>query len=287
MKKLICVIGASGAIGKRLLSHIKNNLKNYDVEGTYFEKKDNNLFQLDMHNHSALESYIRLRQPFLIIWLSGSKNVTKCEIDKEYAYKMNCTPIQSLIEILTIYSPTTKIMYMSSDYVFKGNAGYYKEDDVCEPNSYYGKSKLKSEKLLTKSKLDYIIIRTSAVMIKGEGFLNWLKSQLECSSETKLFSNTFFSPTPINSLNSAIQSLINMKFWDKRVIHFAGPRISRYNFGLKITDHFGINNNLLVSEIADFENTTFQKDISLVTSKELEEITTDIWPQLFKEFAND
>ena len=51
-------------------------------------------------------------------------------------------------------------IFFSSESVFDGKKGYYKENDKTKPQSIYGKSKLEAEKIVSKLK-NYLIIRTS------------------------------------------------------------------------------------------------------------------------------
>ena len=57
----------------------------------------------------------------------------------------------------------TKIIHISSDYVFDGKKGGYIETDITSPINYYGKTKLESENLLIGSGLRYLIIRPNVL----------------------------------------------------------------------------------------------------------------------------
>ena len=287
LNNLVCIVGASGAIGKRMFHFFLNNLPNYQIEGTFYEKNTNNFIQLNIHDYEAVEIYIKTRRPYVIVWLSGTKDVIKCQKDNDYAFKMNCTALEGLIKIIVKESPLTKVIYLSSDYVFDGTKGYYNEYDTCNPLTNYGKSKLKAEQLLINSSVDYLITRVSAVIIKGEGFIGWLTNQIKEKNLINLYSNTYFSPTPIDYLNNSIAMLIQLGTWEKRIVHIAGPRMSRFDFGIKIASHLGVDSSFFVNDTADFENTTFQSDISLIPSIELEQISKDIWADFFKEISND
>ena len=53
------------------------------------------------------------------------------------------------------------MIHISTDYVFSGDAKFpYKEDDIPDPKSIYGLSKLKGEKNIQENLKEHIILRT-------------------------------------------------------------------------------------------------------------------------------
>ena len=69
-------------------------------------------------------------------------------------------------------------------FIFDGKNGPYLEDDVPNPLSYYGKSKLKSEELLYDHKCRWSILRTIVLFgvadnLSKDNIVLWAKSQLE------------------------------------------------------------------------------------------------------------
>lgn len=284
MKK-IAIIGSSSSIGVRLYPYLKEKLSSENqIIGTFFRNSNiSDTEMLDITNYHEVDNYISKNKPSIIIWLSATKDVKKCEIDKEFAFQINTKPIENLIKIIELKSSLTRVLYISSDYVFKGDKGFYKDSDQCNPNTVYGRSKCDSEKLLQASKLSYTILRTSAVMISGNGFLGWLVDQLKLEKQVNLFSNTFFSPTPVNLLNQAIAYIIINPSFDRKILNFAGPRTSRYDFGLDLVQKMGLKTSLIIPELANYGTSTFQNDLSLIVSSELESILENYSQELIKE----
>jgi dTDP-4-dehydrorhamnose reductase len=281
----IAIIGSSSSIGVRLYPYLKENLSsNNQIIGTFFRNSNiSDAEMLDITDYDEVDKYISKNKPSTIIWLSATKDVKKCEIDKKFAYQINTKPIESLIRVIELKSPLTRVLYISSDYVFKGDKGFYKDSDECNPNTVYGLSKYASEKLLQSSKLEYTILRTSAVMIRENGFLGWLLNQLKLEKQVNLFSNTFFSPTPVNLLNQAIACIITTPSFNRKILNFAGPRVSRYEFGVDLVKKMGLKASLIAPEIANYNSSTFQKDLSLITSSKLKDILKNYSQELIKE----
>ena len=282
MKKKLCIIGASGDIGQRMYNTLVNTFPEYEIIGTCFQKKSIYLENLDVTDYNMLYRYLLNHMPYIIIWLSGSKDVKKCQINEEFAYSINTTPIKFLIEILKNNNIKSKLIYISTDYVFDGLKGSYLTSDNCNPLTNYGKSKLKAEMFLIESELTILIIRTSAVLINGKGFLGWLKSEFEKNNKFSLFENTYFSPIPIEILNKAIEIYILKNDWKKNIIHISGPRLTRFDFGKYFANFMGYDKTLLLKDKANFTNSTFQRDISLVPDESIRFLSINSWENLFK-----
>ena len=287
-KEVICIIGASGSVGKRMFPFLKNYLrKNYKVEGTYFSGFNNEYERLDVTDPQAIEDFLLKKNPYALVWLCGTKDVKKCEEDAKMAYELNVLPIENLINSIKKNSLRTKVIFISSDYVFDGIKGQYCDTDKCNPSTNYGLSKVNAENYLINSRIDFLIIRTSAIMIYGEGFLGWIISNIKNNISTSLFSNTYFTPTPIEILNKLILNKLENANWEEKILHLAGPRISRYKFGIEIANNIGSNVSVIQDIEADFNKSTFQPDLSLISSKSLKTFTVEMWNELYKEMLYD
>ena len=75
--------------------------------------------------------------------------------------KNNLNKTKKLLEDCLKYGLTP--VYISSDGVFDGKKGNYKENDVLNSLNHYGKIKKKIEKFITKKFNNYLIIRVSKV----------------------------------------------------------------------------------------------------------------------------
>lgn len=288
----ISIIGASGFIGYRLYRYL-SKFDNFKVKGTYnLNKKDSNFDRVNIANKNNLKDYLIKEKPDFILWIAGSKNVKECEKNYNFAYTINTKPIECLIDIINnnykIIKP--KILFFSADYVFDGDSGNYKDDDRPNPMTNYGKTNLLAEKVLEKSVIDYKIIRTAAVMGKGGTFFNWLLKNINEEKIIKLYSNIYFSPTPIEFLNENIKYIINnYNKIESKVIHLVGEkRLSRYEFGVKLVKLFQKDNVKCHPQEVNLEFLLFQKDLSLIQSDFIRKNQKkNLWEYIKKEVEND
>lgn len=265
----IAIIGASGFIGSALYNFLSKKEKS--LIGTCFSNSANTeLENLDITQSNQLQEFLIKNEPEFLIWAAGSKDVKKCERDYDFAYRINSQPIKDLVGIVNSAGLNTKIIYLSTDYVFEGDKGYYESNDIPNPLTNYGKTKLFSEKILQNSQSDYKIIRTSAVMGRGSLFFTWLLNELEKTKKIALFSNTYFTPTPVKFLTEMIHLVIdNYEATSDAILHIPGEkRMNRYEFAglVKELDKKFIA-NIEPQEIDLFISSTyFQRDLSLIQS---------------------
>ncbi|RJR27574.1 SDR family oxidoreductase [candidate division WWE3 bacterium] len=268
--EVISIVGASGFLGKSLFNYLTATIGNYyEIIGTFFSSNNpNTLYQLDITNFEEVEKYLLTYKPDYLILAAGTKNVQLCEEDYDYAYNINTRPVKIFIQILEKHQLPTKLLFFSTDYVFDGKKGFYKDTDTPNPQTNYGKTKYLSEKLLLRSKIEFKIIRTAAVMGKYGRFFDWLVDGIKNSEDRAVFNNIFFSPTPIELLNEmTLKLLLDYEKIESKIIHIVGEKkLSRYEFALLLSNIIEGKKVKIIPETIDFSKTIFQKDLSLVQS---------------------
>jgi len=136
-------------------------------------------------------------------------------------------------------------MYISTDYVFNGEKGYYKEDDLPDPINYYGLTKLKGEDVVKKICNNFVIARTSVIYgVNKINFVLWVIDQLKKKKQVNIVKDQYVSPTLNIDLAEQILGLIEK---DARgIFHTSGgERINRYYFTMIIADVFGLDKKLI------------------------------------------
>jgi len=254
----VLVVGASSFIGFHLFKHLE---KKYNCIGTYFtNKRSEKLIHLNILSKDELEKTFAKHKPDIILWISGAKDVQICEQDEKYAYSINTQPIIDYLNILD----KQQFIFISTNYVFDGVTGNYKDLDKPAPNTIYGKTNYLAEQILLKSNKNFNIIRSSAVLGKGGIFYDWLNVNLKSNSQISLF-DSYFTPTPIQLLIDGVDFMINTNKY-KNIFHICGElKITRYDLGKTIQQL--IHNNK--SEIIKVSSTDsfLNRDFSLIQSK--------------------
>jgi len=268
-KKKILIIGASGFVGSALFKHLQKNFQDiYQVTGTYYSSSAvNNLEKLDITCSSELETLLTKLMPDFILLAAGNKDVRACENNYSLAYTLNTQPVDSLIRIISDNNLPTHLIYISTDYVFDGKTGHYRDTDRPNPSTNYGKTKFLSEQILLQSGIDYKIIRTAALMGKNGIFFDWLIPQLNHEKEVSMWDNVFFSPTPLVFFTEMVAATIeNYDQIPQKIIQIVGEkRLNRYQFAIMIKDI--LHSDVIVHpEKNQDPSTLFQHDLSMVPS---------------------
>jgi dTDP-4-dehydrorhamnose reductase len=244
VKMKILIIGASGFVGEKLFNILS---KDFEVIGTYSSKKKDDFEQLDMSNRESVVELIGKIKPDVVVHTAGITNVDFFEENHEEIQRVNVQGTKNIIE--GCLKTNSKLIYISTDYVFDGEKGNYKEED--EPNSIsvYGKVKLEEEELVKNSHLKYLILRISVPYGYNspndkQTFEKWVINNLKNNKEISVIDDQFNTPTLIDDIANAVKRLIELN--KIGAYHVTGSeRISRYDFAIKIANIFRLNKALI------------------------------------------
>jgi len=229
----VLVTGSSGQVGseiEELIQHSTFNIENYDF---YFTTSQD----LDITDFALVRKYIIDNQIKIIINCAAYTAVDKAENEQELANKINHLAVKNLATLA--YEFEIKLVHISTDYVFDGtNFQPYKEDDVTNPQSIYGQTKLDGEKAILEYNLkNSIIIRTSWVYSYYGA--NFVKTMLRLGKEKESLGVIFDqigTPTYAKDLAKTILEIIpkiqNSKL---SIYHYSNEgAISWYDFAKEI-----------------------------------------------------
>lgn len=241
--KKILVIGGSGLLGIKLREVLEEN--NCDVHATFYQNqiKKGNCFRLDITHKNDVENALDKVSPDIIVHTAAYTNVDECEKNKDVAFAVNVQGTKNLAN--TAEKLGAKFIYISTDYVFDGKKGFYKEDDQVNPIDFYGETKLLGEKAVGDICNDFIIARTSVLYgANKNNFVTWLIENLKSGKNINIVNDQFVSPTLNTDLSHQIIELIQAD--ETGIYHTAGgERINRYNFALFLADVFSLDKNLI------------------------------------------
>lgn len=210
----ILITGSNGLLGQKLVYAL---LKHDDIDIIATSKGENRLRQktgytfdsLDITNEEEVDRVFAKHQPDVIINTAAMTNVDACESAKEECRKINIDAVACLIHECEKYN--THLIHLSTDFIFDGENGPYKEDDKPNPQSYYAKSKYKSEQLVQQSNIKWTIIRTIIIygIVDGMSRSNvvlWAKESLEKGNTINVVDDQFRAPTLAEDLAQGCMS---------------------------------------------------------------------------------
>ncbi|MBN2230610.1 MAG: NAD(P)-dependent oxidoreductase [Candidatus Thorarchaeota archaeon] len=124
------VSGGSGNLAKVL--------KESHPEYLYLSRKE-----MDVTDRETVMSVFDREHPTMCIHLAANTDVAGCETNHDLAYSTNSIGCRNIADACIKYD--TYVIYTSTDYVFDGEKGLYKEEDPPSPINYYGLTKLLGE----------------------------------------------------------------------------------------------------------------------------------------------
>lgn len=248
MSEKLLIIG-DGFIGKNLFCYFKNH---YDTTIT-------NRNILDVESEKSIENYFKNKTFDIIIYAVGFKDVKGCESNEQKAYRTNSYSIKTLCK----YTTFNKFVYISTDYVFDGIKGNYLEEDLPNPKTTYGKSKLLGEKFVLELGDKGIVARTSGVFGKGCTWIKWLNNQLILNNKVECFEDVFNNPTYVLDLSIMIHEVLKNKYYG--IINLCGKEnLNRYD----LFKNYSIINNFEINNLIKSRNDgTFPSNLTLNNNK--------------------
>lgn len=274
----ILVTGASGLLGSKIVSVALD--KGFATYSGYLKNNpsDGIPIQLDISNRENVLKNIKKVKPDVIIHCASLTDVDKCEIDKELARRLNIDGSKFVAEASKEIN--SYLVYISTDYVFDGSKGMYKEEDNPNPINFYGYSKLLGEESVKEIGINYLIARASVIygLTPPSGktsFALWLIDKLKKNREAKVLTDQYVSPT----LNTNLAEMI-LEACEKKLVgiyHMSGAsRVSRYEFAIKLAEVFNLNKDLIIASSMKEIDWIAKRpmDSSLDTSKIGKSLTT-------------
>lgn len=228
-KQTIIVTGKNGQLGSEL-ADIAPNYPQFDF---HFFDRDG----LDVSNGEQLAALFQQLKPGYFINCAAYTAVDKAETEKEKALAINATGVGAIASLCSTNG--TKLIHVSTDYVFNGNGtSPYKEDEPTDPVNYYGFTKLQGEELALANNADTIVIRTSWVYSTyGNNFVKTMIRLMKERPEIKVVNDQVGSPTYAADLAEAIMQIITANNFTPGIYHFSnGGIISWCDFAIAIRD---------------------------------------------------
>jgi len=238
----LLITGASGLLGTKLCEIALR--KNHEVYSAYSQNRPlyGTPVKLDILDLKAEQQILDRIKPQGVVHAAALTDVDKCEMEKELAWKTNVEATTNLVRLCK--ERDAYLVYVSTDYVFDGEKGRYKEMDDPAPINHYGLTKLKGEEAV-QALNKYCIARGSVIYgstpATGKtNFALWLLDKLRKKEEVKIITDQWNSPT----LNVSMAEMI-LQILEKRVngiFHLAGAtRLSRYEFAEHLAETFNLD----------------------------------------------
>lgn len=218
----VLILGADGMLGNAIYKYL--NEKKINAIGT--SRKDNSFlyFNVEEFNYDYLGKLINKHKPEYIINCIGYIRPGDDALSYKKALIINSVFPQNLSTFCL--KNKINLIHFSTDCIFNGDNGPYKEDALADESGIYGVSKFLGE----VRELPNITIRTSIIgheFGSNRNLLNWFLNNEE--KEINGFSKVYWNGISTLVAAKVIFKIINDKIkFNKPIIQLASNTVSKY-----------------------------------------------------------
>ncbi|MCS6823883.1 MAG: SDR family oxidoreductase [Cytophagaceae bacterium] len=252
MEKIL-ITGANGLLGQKLVRLIAP-MQSYEIIAT--GRGANRIgeangpytyISMDITQAEEVEHVFSLCNPDYIIHTAAMTNVDQCEADKENCDKQNVYAVQYLTDAASRCGAF--FLHLSTDFIFDGTKGPLTEEDIPNPISYYGLSKLKAEQIVAQCRIPWAIARTVLVYgwvpnMSRSNIILWVKKSLEEGKNIQVVDDQWRTPTLAEDLAMGCLLIVQKKAMG--IFHISGcDYLTPYQMAILTAEYFGLDKTLI------------------------------------------
>ena len=246
----ILVTGASGFIGRYLVRRL-GSASGHEVFGAFRscppEDDANHWYQVELTDGVRLEKVFDHIRPDVVAHLAALADVGTAEREPERSTAVNVSATLELARLCR--AAGSRLLFLSTEYVFDGGRGFYQEKDAPNPTTHYGRTKWEAEQAVAELASQGSIVRTSITYgWPPPGRRNFVTALLERLNrgETYLGSpEVMRTPVYVEHLVDGLTRLV--EDYRPGLHHLAGPDwVSMYDFAVAVAEGFGLSRELVL-----------------------------------------
>ncbi len=248
----ILITGSNGLLGQKIvrqalkkgitfLATSKGDNRNPDCPSEKYQS-------LDICDATEIENVFSDFEPTHIIHTAAITNVDACELNPEECELVNVTATRYLFE--AAQKINAHFQLLSTDFIFDGEKGNYKETDEPNPLSVYAKSKVDGEAILLNSDYkNHSVVRTIIVYgignnLSRNNIVCWAKEALSKGQTMNIIDDQFRAPTWADDLAWACLRICELN--KIGIYHISGPEtLSIYTIVERVANYFGLSTETL------------------------------------------
>lgn len=251
----LLITGSNGLLGAKLIEQATGH---YQVVGLSRQPSAHQpagcftFHKLDIGDGAGITSLFQQLRPTTVIHTAAMTNVDDCERRPQEAWDVNTAGTENVARAAR--GVGAHLVFVSTDYVFSGERGPYREDDPADPISVYGRTKLEAEKIVNRLCPNAVVARTSTLFGHAPGsrpnFVTWLVEALSRGQQATVVTDQTSSPTLADHLASMLLTMAERR--SGGVFHTVGAQwLSRYDFARRICRTFGLDPSLIIPAATD------------------------------------
>ena len=250
--KTVLVTGGNGLLGQKVVNLLARreavkvvststgSNRNPDRDGCTYLPADITNF------HQFQELFARV-QPTDVVNTAAMTNVDACEQDPETCRNVNVKAVRSLCGLCLEHG--ARLLHLSTDFIFDGAAGPYREDDEPNPLSVYGQAKLEAEQVIKSSGVKASVLRTILLYGVAPGMSRtnivlWIRRMLTEGKPINIVQDQFRTPTLAEDLADAVVAAMMRE--KTGIYHISGAELmSILELAYRVADFWRLDRNLI------------------------------------------
>ncbi len=207
----------------------------------------------DLGDGRSVEAALMGFRAEAVLHAGAATDVDGCERDPLLAWRVNVGGSEQVARACRALS--ARLVAVSTDYVFDGEAGPYAEEDRPNARGAYARSKLCGEEAALVLAPDCAVARVAVVFSGRPGakatFATQIVEKLSRGEPVKAFSDQYVSPTlAANGAAMCLDLLLETKF--RGVLHTSGASVlDRVDFARRVAARFGLSGEIIPVRTAD------------------------------------
>jgi dTDP-4-dehydrorhamnose reductase len=243
----ILVTGASGLLGLNFALGVDG--KTHTVIGVANTaphiRVNFRYLQAELTETGIIEKLLDEEKPDLLLHTAALANMEACEVNPQLAADVN-----AVLPGRIAYAAGQRdiqMIHISTDAVFDGTKGNYRETDAPNPLSVYARTKLAGEEAVTNANPQALVARVNFYgwsMSGTRSLAEFFVNHLAAGKTVKGFTDVLFCPLMVLELADLLLEAAEKKLHG--LYHLVGAQaMSKFDFGIAIAQTFGFDPDLV------------------------------------------
>lgn len=244
----LLITGASGQLGAYLLRELSG--RGFST-AAWSGSRSSELFgfhltPIDLTGRAGVAAAFRAARPDVVIHGAALSSVARCHREPILAEAVNVGGTRLLAELAA--EARARLLYISTDLVFDGQRGGYREEDTPNPLSIYGRTKLFAEDSIRRYERG-LVLRVSLLfgpsLIGRPSFFDQQVTALRQRQLCTLFNDEW--RTPLSLLTVARALIVLAESDHVGVLHLGGSeRMTRLEMGRRLSAVLGADASVIM-----------------------------------------
>ena len=226
-------------VGSNCLRHFTE--QGWEAVGSYYSFETDDTVFYDTLNPDHPNNFdVSEFAPDVIVHCGALTHVDYCETHEQESYEKT---VQSTINLIKLANDCkARLVYISTDYVFDGKDGPYKEDAQVNPISVYARHKLEAEQIVMRDIPAPLVLRVTNVYgdeLRGKNFVARIIDQ--CRNNQKLTLKLPYDQyaSPANAWDIARTMYLLLRDGKQGIYNIGGTDyMNRVELALRVLSYF-------------------------------------------------